>query len=192
MQKKRKEKSYERKFYWKGFNDNSVNAVEFAKVMEANGASAIALHGRTREQYYSGNADWDIIRQVKEAVKIPLIGNGDITGPLDAKRMIDETGCDAVMIGRAAQGNPWIFKRTSHYLKTGELLPEPTREEVKEMILRHAKMLIEYKGLYTGVREMRKHVAWYITGYPHSASIRNDVNMVESYEQLEELILDRL
>ena len=133
----------------KGFNDNSVNAVEFAKVMEANGASAIALHGRTREQYYSGNADWDIIRQVKEAVKIPLIGNGDITGPLDAKRMIDETGCDAVMIGRAAQGNPWIFKRTSHYLKTGELLPEPTREEVKEMILRHAKMLIEYKGLYT-------------------------------------------
>ena len=118
----------------KGFNDNSVNAVEFAKVMEANGASAIALHGRTREQYYSGNADWDIIRQVKEAVKIPLIGNGDITGPLDAKRMIDETGCDAVMIGRAAQGNPWIFKRTSHYLKTGELLPEPTREEVKEMI----------------------------------------------------------
>ena len=176
----------------KGFNDNSVNAVEFAKVMEANGASAIALHGRTREQYYSGNADWDIIRQVKEAVKIPLIGNGDITGPLDAKRMIDETGCDAVMIGRAAQGNPWIFKRTSHYLKTGELLPEPTREEVKEMILRHAKMLIEYKGLYTGVREMRKHVAWYITGYPHSASIRNDVNMVESYEQLEELILDRL
>lgn len=176
----------------KGFNDNSVNAVEFAKVMEANGASAIALHGRTREQYYSGNADWDIIRQVKEAVKIPLIGNGDITGPLDAKRMIDETGCDAVMIGRAAQGNPWIFKRTSHYLKTGELLPEPTRDEVKEMILRHAKMLIEYKGLYTGVREMRKHVAWYITGYPHSASIRNDVNMVESYEQLEELILDRL
>lgn len=172
----------------KGFDESSINAVEIAKVAEGNGAAAIAVHGRTRAQYYSGVADWDIIRQVKEAVKIPVIGNGDITTPEDAKKMQEETGCDGVMIGRAARGNPWIFKRTSHYLKTGELLPLPTDEKVKEMILTHSKMLIEYKGEFTGIREMRKHVSWYITGKPHSAAVRAAVNMVENYEELEELI----
>ncbi|MBQ1194430.1 MAG: tRNA dihydrouridine synthase DusB [Lachnospiraceae bacterium] len=172
----------------KGFNDNMVNAVEMAKIMEANGAAAVAVHGRTREQYYSGVADWDIIRQVKEAVDIPVIGNGDITSAIDGKKMLDETGCDGIMIGRAARGNPWLFKQTVHYLKTGELLSGPETDEIKQMLLRHAKMLIGYKGEFTGIREMRKHVSWYITGLPHAASIRNAVNMVESYDELEKLI----
>lgn len=172
----------------KGFNDDMVNAPEFAKIMEANGAAAVAVHGRTREQYYSGVADWNVIREVKNVVSIPVIGNGDIACPQDAKRMMEETGCDMVMIGRASRGNPWIFKRTAHYLNTGELLAPPSKEEVKQMILRHGKMLIEYKGEYIGAREMRKHVAWYITGMPHAASIRNAVNAVENYEELCELI----
>lgn len=176
----------------KGFDEDNINAVEFAKVLEANGASAIAVHGRSREQYYSGSADWNIIGQVKDAVSIPVIGNGDITSPKDARRMLAETGCDGIMIGRAARGNPWIFKSTLHYLNTGELLEKPALDDVKKMILRHAKMLIEYKGDYIGIREMRKHVAWYIFGYPNSAAIRNSVNMVESYEELEELINEKL
>ena len=172
----------------KGFDDTSVNAVEVAKRLEQAGASLIAIHGRTREQFYSGQADWDIIRQVKEAVGIPVIGNGDIRAPKDAKRMIDETGCDMIMIGRAARGNPWIFKQVSEYLETGAIIKQPSIEEVKTMILRHCKMLVEYKGEYTGIREMRKHVAWYIFGYPHAAALRNAVNMVESIRELEELI----
>lgn len=176
----------------KGFNDESVNAVEFAKMAEQSGAAAVAVHGRTREQFYSGKADWDIIRQVKEAVRIPVIGNGDIFTPQDAGRMLRETGCDGVMVARGAKGNPWIFRRIDHYLKTGEVLPKPKSEEVKQMILRHAALLAEFKGEYTAMREMRKHVSWYTAGYPHSAALRNDINLVETMEELQELVLKRM
>ena len=171
----------------KGFDDAHINAVEMAKVAEASGAAAIAVHGRTREQYYSGRADWDIIRQVKEAVKIPVIGNGDIRTPEDAIRMEEQTGCDGFMIARGAQGNPWIFAQILHYFKTGEHLPKPTAEEMVQMMLRHAKMQLAFKGDYTGIREIRKHAAWYTAGYPNAARLRSAINEVESYEQLEEL-----
>lgn len=172
----------------KGFDDAHVNAVEFAKIAEESGIAMVAVHGRTREQYYSGKADWDIIRKVKEAIKIPVVGNGDIFCPQDAKKMMDETGCDGVMIARGAKGNPWIFKRTAHYLETGELLPEPTHEECMEMIIRHGKLLTQWKGEYIGVREMRKHVAWYTAGWPHSAALRAKMNDTETLEELEELV----
>ena len=171
----------------KGFDDAHINAVEMAKVAEASGAAAITVHGRTREQYYSGRADWDIIRQVKEAVKIPVIGNGDILTPEDAIRMEEQTGCDGFMIARGAQGNPWIFAQILHYFKTGEHLPKPTAEEMVQMMLRHAKMQLAFKGDYTGIREIRKHAAWYTAGYPNAARLRSAINEVESYEQLEEL-----
>ena len=164
----------------KGFNDQSINAVEFAKMAESCGVAAVAVHGRTREQYYSGKADWDIIRQVKEAVKIPVIGNGDVFTPEDAKRMLEETGCDGIMVGRGAKGNPWIFKRITHYLETGELLPGPTLMEVRDMILRHGKMLTEYKGEMTAMREMRSHMAWYTKGMRNSAALRCEINQVET------------
>ena len=171
----------------KGFDDAHINAVEMAKVAEASGSAAIAVHGRTREQYYSGRADWDIIRQVKEAVKIPVIGNGDILTPEDAIRIEEQTGCDGFMIARGAQGNPWIFAQILHYFKTGEHLPKPTAEEMVQMMLRHAKMQLAFKGDYTGIREIRKHAAWYTAGYPNAARLRSAINEVESYEQLEEL-----
>ena len=176
----------------KGFNDQSINAVEFAKMAESCGVAAVAVHGRTREQYYSGKADWDIIRQVKEAVKIPVIGNGDVFTPEDAKRMLEETGCDGIMVGRGAKGNPWIFKRITHYLETGELLPGPTIMEVRDMILRHGKMLTEYKGEMTAMREMRSHMAWYTKGMRNSAALRCEINQVETLEGLAELLEKRM
>lgn len=172
----------------KGFNDNLINAPEIAHVIEESGGAAVAVHGRTREEYYSGKADWDIIRQVKDRVSIPVIGNGDIVCAEDAIEMIKLTGCDGVMIGRGARGNPWIFKRVSQYMSTGEIIEKPTLQEVKEMILRHANLLIECKGEYTGIREMRKHFAWYTAGYPHCAALRNEINTIESFAALEEFI----
>ena len=169
----------------KGFDDNHVNAVEMAKIAEASGAAAIAVHGRTREQYYSGKADWDIIRQVKEAVSIPVIGNGDLLTAEDVISMYEQTGCDGFMIARGVQGNPWIFKQILHYFETGEHLRKPSFTEVKEMILRHAKMMQEYKGQYIGMREIRKHAAWYTAGYPNSAKLRVLINEVETYDELE-------
>lgn len=174
----------------KGFNDLSVNAVEFAKMAESCGVAAVAVHGRTREQYYSGKADWDIIRQVKEAVRIPVIGNGDIFTPEDAGRMLKETGCDGIMVARGAKGNPWLFGRINHYLDTGEVLPGPSMAEIKAMILRHGRMLVQFKGEGGAMREMRGHMAWYTKGMPHSATLRNEINQVETLEGFVEL-LDR-
>ncbi|MFA9463325.1 MAG: tRNA dihydrouridine synthase DusB [Velocimicrobium sp.] len=172
----------------KGFGMDDHNAVEIAKIIEENGGAAIAVHGRTREQYYHGRADWSIIREVKEAVSIPVIGNGDIFTPQDAKQMIQETGCDGIMIARGAQGNPWIFQEVKAYLEQGVMLSKPRIEEVVSMILRHARLQIEFKGTYIGIREMRKHVAWYTAGYPASSKLRNMVNEVEDYEGLLHLL----
>ncbi len=172
----------------KGFHDGSINAVEIAKVIEAAGGAAVAVHGRTREQYYSGAADWEIIRQVKDAVSIPVIGNGDVDSCEKAAAMQRETGCDGVMIGRGAQGNPWIFSRLLEYNRTGVIPPEPDQEEVRAMMLRHARLQLEFKGDYIGIREMRKHVAWYTKGMKGAARLRARINQVESYEELAELL----
>ena len=172
----------------KGFDDEHVNAVEMARIAEASGAAAVAVHGRTREQFYSGKADWDIIRQVKEAVSIPVIGNGDLLSAQDVIAMYEQTGCDGFMIGRGAQGNPWIFSQVLSYFETGKAAEKPTFEEVTEMMLRHARMMLEFKGEYTGIREIRKHGAWYTAGYPNSAKLRVMINEVETYDQLEELL----
>lgn len=172
----------------KGFTAETVNAAEMAHVLCESGASAIAVHGRTRSQYYSGQADWDIIRSVKENVTIPVIGNGDIFKPEDAVEMMEATGCDGVMIGRGVQGNPWLFAQTLHYMKTKELLPKPEVSQVAAMIMRHAKMQADFKGEYLGIREMRKHTAWYMAGYPNSAKLRKLVNQVESCDELAELL----
>ena len=174
-----------------GFEGYPVDPVEIAKIMEDSGAAAIAVHGRTRQQYYSGQADWDTIRKVKEAVRIPVIGNGDVDSPEKAEALLKETGCDGVMIGRAVRGNPWIFRELNHYFQTGEKLQRPSAEEIREMILRHTRMQIEKKGEFTGIREMRKHVAWYTAGMRHSAALRRESNLIADYRELE-VLLDHL
>lgn len=171
-----------------GFDKDHINAVEMAKIMEDSGAAAIAVHGRTREQYYSGEADWEIIARVKETVSIPVIGNGDVTDCESAAKLLKQTGCDGIMIGRAARGNPWIFRQVTAYLDDGTIQQPPTSEERKAMILRHGRLQLEHKGEYTGVREMRKHVSWYTAGMPHSAQLRQRVNAVEKFSELVELI----
>lgn len=171
----------------KGFDEEHINAVEIARIVEEAGAAAVAVHGRTREQYYSGRADWEIIRQVKEAVSIPVIGNGDILTAQDVYDMKQQTGCDGFMIGRGAQGNPWIFRQILHYMDTGKELPKPELREVADMVLRHARAQIAFKGEQMAIREMRKHAAWYTSGYKNSAKLRGKINEVETYAQLEEL-----
>lgn len=176
----------------RGFTEEEVNAVEVAKIAEANGAAAIAVHGRTREQYYSGKADWEIIRRVKEAVTIPVIGNGDVTSPEEAVRMQKETGCDGIMIARGAQGNPWIFHQIKSFMNNNTIQMKPSLWEAVDMMLYHARLAVEYKGEYIGIREMRKHVAWYTIGYPKAARFRQSVNFVETFSQLEELLMTYL
>ncbi len=172
----------------KGFDDAHVNAVEIAKIAESCGVAAVAVHGRTREQYYSGQADWDIIARVKDAVSIPVLGNGDVDSPEKAKKLLEQTGCDGVLIGRAARGNPWIFREISRYLEDGTLLPRPDNAEKKDMVLRHAALQLQYKGEYIGVREMRKHLSWYTAGLPGSARFRRQINAMTTMEDLTESV----
>ena len=168
----------------KGFDEEHVNAVEMAHVAQESGAAAVAVHGRTREQFYSGKADWDIIRQVKQAVSIPVIGNGDVVDGESALALLQQTGCDGIMIGRACQGNPWIFREVKNFLESGQICPRPTNREIVDTILRHARLQLQYKGEYIGIREMRKHVSWYSAGVPNSARFRAEINAMESMEEL--------
>ena len=174
----------------KGFDDDHINAVEMAHIAQESGAAAVAVHGRTREQFYSGKADWSIIADVKSAVSIPVIGNGDILDAKDVIAMSEQTGCDGFMIGRGAQGNPWIFHQILHYFETGEMIGKPPMEEMVKTMLRHAKLQIEFKGDYLGIREMRKHAAWYTAGYKGASKLRGRINDVESYDELEQLFED--
>lgn len=171
-----------------GFEGYDVDPVEIAKIIEDAGGAAVAVHGRTRQQYYAGEANWEVIGRIKDAVSIPVIGNGDVDSPLKAEKMMKDTGCDGIMIGRAVRGNPWIFREMNHYFETGELPEKPDPKEIREMILRHARWQIELKGEFTGIREMRKHVAWYTSGMRHSAGLRRESNTIENYESLERLL----
>ncbi len=172
-----------------GVDDQHINAPEIAHICEECGAAAVAVHGRTREQYYSGQADWNVIAQVKQRVKIPVIGNGDIRSAKDVLEMKRITGCDGFMIGRGAEGNPWIFRQILHTLETGEELPKPSIEEMCDVVLRHARMVVEEKGEDRGIREMRKHAAWYTAGYRNSSRLRGLMNEAKTYEDLEQLFL---
>lgn len=172
----------------KGWDENTVNAVEIARIAEQQGASAVAVHGRTREQFYTGKADWNIIKEVKEALSIPVIGNGDIYSPQDAKRMMAETSCNAVLIGRGAQGNPWIFERTIKYLENGILPDEPTPRERVEMLMTHMRMLIMQKGEYIGIKEMRKHASWYLKSLPGACNIKNQIFTMTKKQEIDELL----
>lgn len=172
----------------KGWDEHTINAVDIALIAQEKGAAAIAIHGRTREQFYSGRADWDIIRQVKERVHIPVIGNGDIFTPQDAVDMLNKTGCDAVMIGRAARGNPWIFSQAIAYIQNGQLTDPPGSSEIMDMIRRHISLMVRYKGEKVTVREMRKHIGWYVKGLRNASLIRNEVNRAESLNQLLDIL----
>ena len=168
----------------KGFDDEHINAVEIAKIAEDSGAAAVTVHGRTRQQYYEGHADWEIIAAVKDAVSIPVIGNGDIIDGPSAKKMLDETGVDGFMIGRASRGNPWIFKEVPYYLETGSVMIRPSVSEIVDTIREHARMLVDVKGEYIAVREMRRHIGYYTAGMANSAAMRRNVNEIGDFETL--------
>ena len=176
----------------KGWDDTHVNAVELAQIAESSGAKLITVHGRTREDMYSGEADLDIIKKVKDSVRIPVIGNGDITSGEKAKKMFEVTGCDGIMIGRGAQGNPWIFKSILEYLENGKLLPEPGINDKINMALKHLKLSKEYKGEYVAVREMRKHIAWYLKGVPGNSQLKETINREDNIEEVEKILIKSL